>query len=288
MHDRKPRRQHARDQRPAAGLLPDPLDRLRGRRHVADRRLVQTPELPRLRLLHPAGDARPGRLRLPNPSTALTGAYSQCELTYEQGRDERPIPGTERQVLLRRSPSSPATRSKARCTPTTHLDLRHPVFGRTITDMIEIGAEYPGWYTNAAPATARTSPAPKSPRRRSWSRPNRTRSWRPSPNLPFRYTGQVRICLSGTNMTVGNGGGCTGLYSGPIPSNGVVYVKNGTCSTRLFAVRHHLRNHLGLRQRLRERQLHRAADDRGRERRDHRRQLCRTSCTAAAAKRCWA
>jgi hypothetical protein len=31
-------------------------------------------------------------------------------------------------------------------------------------------------------------------------------------------------------MTVGTGSTCEGTYSGPIPSNGVVYVKNGSCS----------------------------------------------------------
>ncbi len=42
----------------------------------------------------------------------------------------------------------------------------------------------------------------------------------------FKYKGQVRICLSGTTMTVGNGKYMHGkeLYSGPFPANGVVYV----------------------------------------------------------------
>jgi hypothetical protein len=49
----------------------------------------------------------------------------------------------------------------------------------------------------------------------------------------FRYTGQVKICLTGgTSMSVGNDGGCTNLYRGAIPSNGVVYVSSGAgCSS---------------------------------------------------------
>jgi hypothetical protein len=54
----------------------------------------------------------------------------------------------------------------------------------------------------------------------------------------FRFKGQVRICLSAKSMTVmtySTANSCASpssvLYSGSIPSNGVVYVENGTCSS---------------------------------------------------------
>ncbi len=56
----------------------------------------------------------------------------------------------------------------------------------------------------------------------------------------FHFKGQVRICLSGKNMmvlTYSETSTCsapvgTPLYNGSIPANGVVYIENGTCSTK--------------------------------------------------------
>jgi len=43
----------------------------------------------------------------------------------------------------------------------------------------------------------------------------------------FHYTGEVKICLEGSTMKVGPGKSCTGsLYSGPLPTNGVIYASN--------------------------------------------------------------
>lgn len=58
----------------------------------------------------------------------------------------------------------------------------------------------------------------------------------------FRFKGQVRICLSGTSMTVltySTANSCENpitppLYSGAIPSNGVVYVESGVCSSKKY------------------------------------------------------
>jgi type II secretory pathway pseudopilin PulG len=48
----------------------------------------------------------------------------------------------------------------------------------------------------------------------------------------FRFKGQVRICLSGSTMTVGKGKECTKsvAYTGAFPANGVVYVESESCS----------------------------------------------------------
>ncbi len=107
----------------------------------------------------------------------------------------------------------------------------NPRFGRTAQDMIEIGRKpRPAGTRTAAPEAAPSSPAPESPRPRCCVPPESNSKLSTIALPAFRYTGQVRICLSGANMTVGNGTTCTGLYSGPIPSNGVVYVANGACS----------------------------------------------------------
>lgn len=165
-----------------------------------------------------------------NPSTQLTGAYSQCELTYEEGRQNANIPGTNRRCSTISFISGDAIEGPVHTNDKFSI-CGNPRFGRKIQDMIEMGAKFPGWYScsttasNPAFAGTRVAPAPILV-------PPETNSKLASIALPqFTYTGQVRICLTGTTMTVGNGGTCTGLYSGAIPANGVIYVKNGACST---------------------------------------------------------
>jgi type II secretory pathway pseudopilin PulG len=57
----------------------------------------------------------------------------------------------------------------------------------------------------------------------------------------FRFKGQVRICLNAKSMTVmtfSTSNSCASpsnvKYSGSIPSNGVVYVENGVCSSKKY------------------------------------------------------
>lgn len=57
----------------------------------------------------------------------------------------------------------------------------------------------------------------------------------------FRFKGQVRICLSAKNMTVmtyATTNSCASptnvKYSGAIPTNGVIYVENGVCSSKKY------------------------------------------------------
>jgi hypothetical protein len=167
-----------------------------------------------------------------NPSTALTGAYSQCELTYEQGRTNSAIPGTGGDDYC--TTISFITGDEIEGPLHTNDTLAicgSPRFGRTATDMIEISAKTPGWYSSGCGGSSPNFTGTKVTSSPALIPPE-SNSKLESIALPqFRYTGQVRICLSGTNMTVGNGSSCTGVYSGSIPSNGVVYVKNGVCSS---------------------------------------------------------
>ena len=55
----------------------------------------------------------------PNPSAALTGAYSQCSKFIREGRYSQPIPGRGRPVLQQDRLRQRLTTSTARCTPTT-------------------------------------------------------------------------------------------------------------------------------------------------------------------------
>jgi Tfp pilus assembly protein PilX len=167
-----------------------------------------------------------------NPSTALTGAYSQCELTYEEKRQDNPIPGTGgRDYCETISFITNDAIEGPMHTNDAFAICGSPQFGRNTQDMIEMGGKSPGWYNSGCSGSSPKfegtplAPAPNLV-------PPESNSKLSSIALPqFHYTGQVRICLNGTNMTVGNGETCEGVYSGSIPSNGVIYVSNGSCSS---------------------------------------------------------
>ncbi len=169
-----------------------------------------------------------------NPSTALTGAYEQCELTYEQGRYSKKIPGTYNTYCSTISFVSGDYIEGPLHTNDTMAICGSPVFGRDATDVVETGGAAPGWYKTSG---CSGSPTFKGTRINSAAIlvPPETNSKLKSIAKPeFRYSGQVRICLNGGNMTIGTGGSCTGKYSGSIPSNGVVYVENSAtlpCNT---------------------------------------------------------
>jgi type II secretory pathway pseudopilin PulG len=170
----------------------------------------------------------------PNPSPELTEAYAQCSLTWQQGRYEKPFKvaneggGYSNEYC---SKISFATGDVIRGPLHTNDAISingTPTFGRTAQDLGEVGAELPGWY----PLNGGSNPnfvgtfVTKAP----ILVPPASNSQLSAIAQPaFRFTGQVKICLNGSSMTVGNDGTCAGLYSGPIPSNGVVYVFNGAC-----------------------------------------------------------
>lgn len=182
----------------------------------------------------------------PNPSTELTKAYSQCSKTWQEGRYEEPIREYEVEVYNRSRNRWERKTEKEYCYKISFATgdrIKGPVhtndaiaingtptLGRSSQDVIEVGAEAPGWYpinsSGDRPIFVGTfvTKAPK-------LIPPASNSQLSSIAQPaFRYTGQVQICLSGTNMTVGTQAGrCTGTTSA-IPSNGVVYVSNGTCN----------------------------------------------------------
>jgi hypothetical protein len=187
----------------------------------------------------------------PNPSPQLEGANSQCGKTLQ----ERDLSGNPRPLSEagRNSTTIPNT-GGMRCTIISFVNgdsingpmhtndafviCGNPNFGRTVNDSIEVSALPPGWYStknvpggsscsgnpNFAGTFRTNAPAITPP-------PTNSELKRIAEEGGLKYTGQVRICLSGTSMTVGNNGTCTGLDSGSIPPNGVVYVENGVCST---------------------------------------------------------
>jgi type II secretory pathway pseudopilin PulG len=160
----------------------------------------------------------------------VKGAYEQCTLTWQQGRYNNPIPNSGGQFCNKISFITGDVINGPLHTNDGLAICGTPTFGRTAADMVEVSATKPGWFSTCSgsnpnftgtyiTSAAVLTPPPTNSKLSTIAQP------------AFKYTGQVRICLSGSSMTVGNAGTCTGLYSGPIPSNGVVYVANSTCST---------------------------------------------------------
>ncbi|HEY4778797.1 MAG TPA: hypothetical protein VIH47_04315 [Solirubrobacterales bacterium] len=174
--------------------------------------------------------------------TWLPEAYKQCEKTMQEGRYAQEIPGSNGVYCNVISfKSGEAIRGPLHSNDAIFV-CGNPTFGRSPADSIEVGAPSPGWYggTNAAlgearlgsrecpraeptfPGTFKTSSPPLNP-------PTTNSELSTIAEPAFRYSGQVRICLSGATMKVSTNGTCDGSkYSGAIPANGVVYVFNNS------------------------------------------------------------
>ena len=169
-----------------------------------------------------------------NPAT-IAGAYVQCTKTIQEGRYTAPIPGS--------SPTQNCTRiffiggeqikGPLHTNDALLICAGSPTFGRNAADVIEVSSPPQGWYSGPPQGTSGCAGAT----------PNFVGSYitnapvlTPPPTngqlknialTGYKFTGQVRITLSGTNMTVTSSAGTSTV---PIPSNGVVYVANGACS----------------------------------------------------------
>ncbi len=172
-------------------------------------------------------------------SPQLTGVNSQCGKTIKEGRYEAAIPNTSpAQYCDVISFVKGDSINGAMHTNDAFAICENPKLGRTASDPVEVSGPPKGWFsTKELPHSGSTctgnptfagtlvtnapvlTPPPTNSELRNIAVP------------PFKFQGQVRICLSGTSMTVGSAGTCEGVYSGPIPTNGVVYVENGACET---------------------------------------------------------
>lgn len=200
----------------------------------------------------------PSSYGFPNPSEQLTGANTRCETTL-QARDEQGNALALTKAGRNSAPFYSAYNPKTKKTESKYCSvisfvtgdfLNGPVhtndtfsicgsprFGRPEkSDSIEVGALSPGWYsTSAIPAGTSCSGSPsfKGPFRinaPSLSPPPTNAELKEIAEPEFKFKGQVRICLNGATLTVGNNGTCKGLHNGAYPGNGVIYVENNVCS----------------------------------------------------------
>ena len=165
----------------------------------------------------------------PNPSAALTGAYSQCTKFRRDGRESVNIPGTSQkcdQIVF-------VGGDRIDGPLHTNDDLRvcgSPTFGRNGADVTEVSAPPIGWASGNNCTGNPTFRAPLVTRAPVLTPPATNSSLKAIAGPANTYTGQTKFVLSGNSMTITTSSGTT---IGPlsVPSDGVVYVQNGAgCS----------------------------------------------------------
>lgn len=160
--------------------------------------------------------------------TTINGAYQQCTKTIAQGRYNAPIPGSNGTYCDVISFIDGERINGPLHTNDALVICGKPIFGRDANDAIEVSSPPRGWFSNCSSwndqpifrgTFVTNSPVlTPPPTNTSLANVDGVRS----------YTGQTKIVLSGTNMTVTNNGSTSTV---PIPSSGVVYIENGACAT---------------------------------------------------------
>ena len=171
----------------------------------------------------------------------IKGAYEQCSKTIANGRYNASIPNSGGRYCDAISFVTGDNIKGPMHTNDAFVICNSPTLGRNASDPVEVSSPPKGWYStreiphsgsnctgnpNFAGTFTTNSPALLPPAT------NASLATLAEPS--FRFKGQVKICLSGSTMTVRTGPktceGGTILYSGPQPANGIVYVENIACT----------------------------------------------------------
>jgi hypothetical protein len=175
------------------------------------------------------------------PTSWIPGATTQCTRFRRDGRQSATIPGSggaycDRIVFVSADRvNGPLHTNDDLCINTGAT----PAFGRNASDVIEVSSWAPGHYqpsgsNQGCSATGGSTPGPGSYKTDApvLTPPPTNKTLENVAGSTYTYTGQTRIVLSGTTMTVTSGGTTIGPVS--IPTDGVVYVRNDpsqACST---------------------------------------------------------
>jgi Tfp pilus assembly protein PilX len=166
-------------------------------------------------------------------SQTIAGANVQCTKTLQQGRMNATIPNSGGRYCDVISFINGEQIKGPLHTNDALVVCGTPVFGRTLADSIEVSSPPQGWYStgsvphsgsscNGSPSFVGTfftnAPVLTPP-------PTNGQLATLAQDDGYKYTGQTSITLSGTNLTITNGGS---TVTRPIPPQGVVYVANST------------------------------------------------------------
>jgi hypothetical protein len=160
-----------------------------------------------------------------NPSAALDGAYSQCTKFRRDGRELVNIPGTSQkcdQIVF-------VAGDNLKGPVHTNDDFaicNNPTFGRSAADSTEVSAPPTGWLAGNGCSANPSFVGPLVPNSPILlPKPIETSNLQTLAGPSYTFTGQTKIELNGSTMKI-NGGA-----SVPVPTGGVLYIKNLSCST---------------------------------------------------------
>ena len=176
-----------------------------------------------------------------NPSPAYTGANTQCGKTIKEGRYLAPIPTTSQYCDVISFTEGDSINGPMH-TNDAFAICKNPTLGRGPTDPIEVSGPPVGWFSTKDFPQSGSTCTGSSQNFKGTLTANSPAITPPATNSALKtiaglsFSGQVRICLNGTSMSASSGKTCIEppYYSGPIPANGVVYVRNSesvACST---------------------------------------------------------
>jgi hypothetical protein len=161
--------------------------------------------------------------------TMINGAYIQCTKFRREGRQSQNIPGTSQKCLEINFVSGDKIDGPLH-TNDNLLICGSPTFGRSPADVIEVSDSAPGYQKNSSCSgnnpqfvgplvtTAPVlTPPPTNGKLKDIAGPE------------YTFTGQTRIELNGANVVVQEGAETP--VEKPIPSSGVIYVENSSCTS---------------------------------------------------------
>lgn len=160
-------------------------------------------------------------------ASAINGAYQQCSKTIQQGRYDAPIPGAGGQYCDQIVFATGERIDGPLHTNDALVICGRPTFGRSPSDLIEVSATDPGWYSSGCSGTSPTFNGQFVTSAPTLTPPPTNAQLKNVPGA-MKFSGQVDITLSSSSMVVKSGSST--LYSGSYPASGVVYVSNSSCS----------------------------------------------------------
>ncbi len=186
----------------------------------------------------------------------IKAANRQCTKTIYEGRYTTPLENEKNEYLTSKGTVTNKLSSADYCdtisfvggdnikgpmhTNDAFVICENPTLGRNASDPIEVSSPEPGWYsTKNIPNSGSNCTGSKSNFKGTFRVnspvliPPETNSELETIAEPtFRFSGEVKICLEGSKLTVGRGNSCTEsvLYSGSFPANGVIYDSSQSCT----------------------------------------------------------
>jgi hypothetical protein len=163
-----------------------------------------------------------------NNAATIAGAYVQCSKFIREGRYSAPIPNSGGQNCTKIVFVSGDNVRGPLHTNDALMICGTPTFGRTPADVIEVSSPPVGWTGECGGTNAPNFVGPFVTTAPVLTPPPTNGKLKALAGPSYTFTGQTQIVLSGTDMTVTTSSGTVGPIA--IPSSGVVYVQNGSCS----------------------------------------------------------